>query len=113
MRMTLLVVVCASFLVALALVACAGSGTGNDPSFGGLVVTDGESSADGGASDDAAPAGDDAESADATCPDDPTHALAGLAAALSGHATVCTLSSQCPAGQCCYVSNAATACIMQ
>jgi hypothetical protein len=90
--------------------ACATGGAGNDPSFGTTVTVDGE--ADAGPSDDA-PAGDDGESADADTCSDAIHGAAALVAALAGHALTCTMSSQCPVGQCCFANSSVSACVMQ
>jgi hypothetical protein len=104
--------VAACLVAAGAVTACATGGPGNDPSFGGVVAADAEDSADAGASDDA-PTGDDGESPDADTCDDPAHGAVALITALAGHATTCTMSSQCAPGQCCFANSSISACVMQ
>ena len=113
MTMTLPVLVAASLLGTGALLACASGGAGNDPSFGAAPSDlDADDTASGDASDDS-PTGDDGASPDADTCDDPAHGAVALFTALGGHATMCTSTSQCEAGQCCFANSSVSACVMQ
>jgi hypothetical protein len=105
---------CACF----ALVACATAGDGTNPPLPGVALSD-----DASLADDASPgdpsSGDDSAAADpgdgaaapsgSTCGD----SLHGLRALFVLPPVPCSRSTDCAAGDCCYVGTTASTCVMQ
>ena len=109
--------VASALALACACAACATEGAGSNPPLPGgpTVVDDGDSGGDGGSAasgDDGAPAGDEASPAasdDGGC-NDLVHSLRALFAIPP---MACATSTDCPPGDCCFVSSSASACVMQ
>lgn len=109
--------------------ACATGGTGSNPPLpggpdgvdGGAPLQEGDAAEaipgdDASTSQDDAgptPDSDSASNAADTC-NDLLHGLQALGVSLLGpHPAMCAASPDCPAGQCCYVSATASACVMK
>jgi|SRR5580704_4103081 hypothetical protein len=112
-----------SLALCVTCVGCATAGKGNTPPLPGDPALNGDTDALAG-EDAATPPGDDGggtsddggggmdeggQASGGTC-NDPLH---GLKALFVIPAVPCTGSSDCPAGDCCYVSGSASSCVMQ
>ena len=100
-----------------ALLACATGGGGSNPPLpGGSFVDDAQPGKDGGpgAPGDDATAGDDGgASASGDGGDSCNDLVHSLRALFAIPPMTCATSTDCPAGDCCFVGNSGSACVMQ
>lgn len=104
----------AAVLAFAAMAACATGGGGSNPPLpGGNFVDDAQSADGGGPGDDAAAGVDGGPSASGDGGNSCNDLVHGLRALFAIPPMACATSTDCPAGDCCFVGNSGSACVMQ